>query len=266
MAEIRPSLHVLCYGDSGSGKTTFAATFPKPMLVFAFDPRSKALPYLNQGTVEPEIVDPQGTPVRVVLNGKNRAIVQVEHYNDDTFDPAVLAARGQSYAYQRFLTRLSVLDWSEWATIVIDSVTFAELSVRKMNQYYLNPTTKEPRQWFGASTDALEEILMIRFGGYPGNLVTICHVDEDKDEVFGQFVRNPMAPGRLRKKLATAYGELYHMDVKVDQKGKIAYQLQTRPNASYNACSRINAPDPCAPSYRALWDGATTLTQGEGGK
>lgn len=43
------SLHVLLYGDYGSGKSTFAATWPKPMLVLCFDPPGKDLPYLNWG-------------------------------------------------------------------------------------------------------------------------------------------------------------------------------------------------------------------------
>ena len=37
--------HTIAYGDSGVGKSTFAATYPKPMLVFAWDPHGKDLPY-----------------------------------------------------------------------------------------------------------------------------------------------------------------------------------------------------------------------------
>ena len=42
-------LHILLYGDSGAGKSLFAASFPKPMLVLHWDGYDNAIPYLEQG-------------------------------------------------------------------------------------------------------------------------------------------------------------------------------------------------------------------------
>jgi hypothetical protein len=44
----RPPLHAIVMGQYGSGKSTFAATWPKPMEVCMFDPRGKELPYLKE--------------------------------------------------------------------------------------------------------------------------------------------------------------------------------------------------------------------------
>ena len=44
---LRPPLHWILYGDFGSGKSTMAATFPKPMLVHMFDAFGKDMPYLK---------------------------------------------------------------------------------------------------------------------------------------------------------------------------------------------------------------------------
>lgn len=33
MSEPRFPIHVICYGNAGNGKSTLAATFPKPILV-----------------------------------------------------------------------------------------------------------------------------------------------------------------------------------------------------------------------------------------
>ena len=40
----RPFAHAIAYGDSGGGKSTFAATWPKPMVVFFFDPFGYGIP------------------------------------------------------------------------------------------------------------------------------------------------------------------------------------------------------------------------------
>lgn len=45
------AIHVIVYGDAGAKKSTFAATFPKPMLVFMWDPFGKDGPYLRRGVV-----------------------------------------------------------------------------------------------------------------------------------------------------------------------------------------------------------------------
>lgn len=47
--ETFPTLHALVYGDTGAGKSTFLASFPKPMYVFFFDGLGKDGPYLQYG-------------------------------------------------------------------------------------------------------------------------------------------------------------------------------------------------------------------------
>lgn len=262
----RPPLHVLLYSDSGGGKSTVAATFPKPMLVFAFDPRGKEMPYYRRpdGTTYGRLVnvgaDEAGTPALEVLGQdadgeflqtRIEMYHDVLHYGPSSNKPTA------TNAYPRFLSRMHRLDAElaagEWATIVIDSVTFMELCARKYAQYVVNRASKEPRQWFAYSTDAIEEMLMMRFGALPVNVVVCAHVDEDKDEVHGFFVRNPKAPGRTRKSLPSAYPEFYRACVVRDEKGDVRYQLQTAPDAVWNASSQIGAPNPCAPDYEALW-------------
>jgi hypothetical protein len=44
----RYPIHLLIYGDAGSMKSTFAATFPKPMLVFYCDAMGNDRPYLRE--------------------------------------------------------------------------------------------------------------------------------------------------------------------------------------------------------------------------
>jgi hypothetical protein len=138
-----------------------------------------------------------------------------------------------------------------YKTLVIDSVTFMEMAARKWDQFVLNPRTEEPRQWYAASTEMLEQMLMMRLRGLPVNVIILCHVDHDKDELHGTFLRMPMAPGKLRGKLASAYSEYYRAYVAKDG----THWLQTRTDAVWSATTRINAPNPCPPTWSAIWSG-----------
>jgi len=266
----RPFIHLLLYGDSGAGKSTGAATFPTPQLVFSFDPVGKELPYLRRAGSRIDGETDDGTPYSEILSTKTgESLVRVEHYIDS--DPQ------QPEAYTRFLLRLAEMDAEmrstyealralgspgaiphqliapAWKTLVIDSVTFMELAARKLAQYKLNKNAKDPRQWWGASTDTLEEVLMFRFGAVRTNVVVIAHADEDKDDVHGFYLRNPRAPGRLRKSLPSAYNEFYRAYVRRTDEGDREYLWQTRSDNLWNAATQVGAPEPCVPHFSAIW-------------
>jgi hypothetical protein len=244
-----PVQHWLVYGDSGGGKTTGAATFPKPALVFMFDPRGKETPYTKRGVVAPS-VDPDGTPVQEVIHRVSGDILfRIEHYIDS--DPT------KPSAYSRFLARLVHLEADietlHLQTVIIDSVTFMELMARKLSQYKLNPTSREPRQWFGASTDTLEEVLMIRFGSLPINVVVLAHIDDQKVSSHGTNVFSIAAPGRLSRRGPAAYSEVYRAYVHINERGEKEWLWQTSQDTMYAASSQIGATDGTLQDYNLLW-------------
>src|SRR5262249_8125678 len=94
--------------------------------------------------------------------------------------------------------------------------------------------------------------------GMPINVVILCHVDHEKDEVNGTFLRSPMAPGKLRGKLASAYSEFYR--VYVDKQGQ--HLVQTKSDSIWSATTRIEAPNTCPSDYKprwGTWEGARPL-------
>ena len=256
MAEYPPT-HFMVYGDSGSKKSTFAASFPKPILVFFFDTLGKDGPYLRSGLASEFLPGTGPFLTRDIYSREDGELsIRLEYFLDP--EPT------NPQAYPQFASRFSQLQSHlygsktlpaepKWKTVVFDSVTMMELMARKHSQYKLDSNSKEPRRWFAHSTDQLEEALMISVGSLPVNVVTICHVDEDKDEVNGGYVRNPALPGRLRKHSSQAYSEFYHAFIGRDEKGKPVWGLQTQPNGLFNANSQILAPDGCPPDYEAVW-------------
>jgi hypothetical protein len=225
-------------------------TFPKAQLVFFFDPIGKDTPYLSRGDVT-ESKLPDGTLVREVHSKTDGALLyHLEYFLEAT--PLTPSMWG------RFLLRLTQLETliatMGIKTVVLDSVTFMELTARKFSQYKLNPQSKEPRQWFGFSTDALEEILMIRFGTLPINVVVLAHIDDQKVTSHGTNVFSIAAPGRLSRRGPGAFSEVYRAYVTTDDSGQPIYQWQTRSNGMYTASTQVGAPDPCLPVYAAIWN------------
>jgi hypothetical protein len=179
--------------------------------------------------------------------------ITIEYYHD--VDP------NQPRAYEKFLYRMGQFTGEEgYAVGVVDSATFMELAARKREEKIINPMEKfgkgtDTRQWFSGSTDALEEMLIMRLGGLAMNVVVISHIDERRNEVSGEILRGPFAPGRLSKRglLCAAYQEQYHTFAGRGEDGKRFYALQTVNDGMWAATTQIEAPDPSFPTYDGIF-------------
>lgn len=261
MADEHPLIHLLDYGDFGAGKSSLADTFPNPKIVFSFDAFGKDMPYLSGGEVGKLEYDELDTPFRLVTSRKTpgRILKRIEYYHDiDFIEPVTIKRKvGTSIkdvnpsAYNRFLHRMSKFqhEYENWRTAIVDSVTSMEISARRWDQFILNPGAEDARQWYGASKDMLERMLLGRFASLPMNVVVLAHIDDEKYEHQGTSRRMPMAPGKLRGSLPSQYGEVYHHFV--DKDGE--HWLQTKSDALWACTSAIHAPNPCEPNYRKLW-------------
>ena len=275
-----PIAHCVVCGRSGAGKSRFARTWPKPIRVYHFDAFDKSMQYLQAGAsfsdfTTIDISQKQDgsyvVPVRYVFNAKGEIIIEILYFHDDEW-----AIGEQRYwsdgqwkteynvgvpvpvAYPKFLNVMATTTNANavhYATHVFDSITAMALAARRWGQYKMNPHAKEPRQWFGFATDRLEEMLLGRVAGFPTNVVLVAHIDQDKDELHGEMVYNPSAPGRLAKAdgIPSQYGEFYRLYVEREDDGTLVRRLQTQNNGRYNASTQIDAPDGCAPNYLALW-------------
>ena len=186
-------------------------------------------------------------------------IIRIEYFHDLEPD--------NPRAYEIFTYRMQGLqhEYETWQTVVLDSLTFAELTARKRHEKILNPMEKfgkgtDTRQWFSGVTDDLEEMIIMRFAGLPMNVVTIAHIDERRNEISGEILRGPFAPGRLSKRgqLVSSNQETYHSFAYRDE-GRRMYALQTVNDGNWAACSQIDAPDPCYPHYNSLFENSPEM-------
>lgn len=250
---VRPPVHILNFGDPGAGKTTFAATFPTPGMVFSFDAYGKDAPFLRLGEEreEPEEME-DGTIAREVFSRETGELLwRIEYYGEtDPESPS---------AYTRYLNAMHYFNKEErkkWATCVVDSVTSMAMCARNQSEYKLNKGAKEPRQHYAYAAKQVEQQLVQRFPNFLMNVIAIAHVSEEKDDVHGYFLRNPSFPGKLRRAAGGQYTEVYRSYYERATKDEPeGYFLQTREGGGFNCMSgMLEAPDPCVASYDAIWE------------
>ena len=253
-----PLIHTLVYGESGSGKSTYFSTYPRPMLIMGFDPYDKMMPYLRLGR-EAELeasakkfYDALGIQARDIVDRETGDLIaRIEHYADP--DPT------NPIAMNIFEQRM--VDFSQeapqWGSVGIDSLTY--MMRASMVRAQINKPMKlfaagtDTRQWYGIVKFDMESVLMSRAPWWQTNVAVMCHTKEDKDEFAEGILRGIRAPGTLAKDAPTGFGESHRAYVTKDKSGR-HFLLQTRSDNLWFANSLVcQAPDPCEGQYEQLW-------------
>lgn len=248
----RPFVKCVVYGQWGSGKSSFLATFPKPLLVLQTDPEGKETPYLRRGIGLTEHEGDFGQLVKRTHapNAPDRTLVQVEIFGDELVD--------EPTAWRTFDKRFrQVIDEYKgvWASIIIDGITELEEQCRAQAEYVDLKKSADPRRWYAASAHDVSRV-MRQAARLRCNVGIAAHADSDYDEVKGVRVHQPAAPGKVRTRFGSSFTEVYVAHSLVGKKSEPdKYWLQTRTDMSYAASSvLLNAPNPCAPDFKELWE------------
>lgn len=250
-----PPSQWLVYGVTGTEKSRFAATFPKPMVVLMFDPFAKSLPYLRRGNAPGlEFNDKHGFQQQSVIRKSEPydEVIRIEYYND-------MRAKSKGlYGYEMLVNRMpSLFDEvfaGEWKTVVVDSLTSLEFAIRTLNKEKLNPkaasgAVQDARQWYNASSDGVENLCCSQLAWMPCNVVVLAHVRLEKENDVGQMHWLPAAPGRKSLTLPGWFAECYAI-----KKDNGVSTLQTERDASWIATTQIPVSDGTLAHYDNLWD------------
>jgi len=201
------TLKVLIYGDPGTGKTTFAATAPKPLIID-----------VERGT---RVLADRGNEVDVL---EYVSMVQVEK--------AIEYLKAGSHAFDKY------------DTIVLDSIS--ELQKRLIDDQLKvlggkgnAPVYKADWGVYGENTQRLR-MLLSAFRDIPKNLVCTAHAKVEKDDQTGFLVSRP----DLTPKLAATVAGIFDIVAYIKRTGKGEYVLRVRPSNTVLAKSRVTAlPD-----------------------
>lgn len=246
-----PRTHTIIFSPLGEGKTHAVRTWPKPMLFLGFDPPDK-FGVLRRGAKIQESTGRFG-PVEEMTHSDG--VIRVEHFHDST----LLQRQPTPTAFANFHDRLDLLysEYKKWATVVIDSVTYAMMAARHQAQFVTNKGSRDPRQWDRDAADLGAQLFMGGLAMLRTNVVLICHVRTWRDEKGNPIETSMTLPGRLRDPgsgLGIGYGEIYRLYKQWSEK-KQAYvrRFQTEADDEFHCATQIGAPNKCLAKYEALW-------------
>jgi len=207
-------LNVMLYGEYGSGKTTFATTFPKPILFFDIDDRQQT--YAGVEGVEYDVYKDEGRTVK---------------------------------AYREFFKDLQKYQKKDdYATVVLDSTTTL-LRIMKNDLLGRTGTGRgategiDLSQW-GTVVERYEKIFDI-FKSYNAHKIVISHDQMIKDDLTGEIKNLPMMVGKKFPQRAPLYfDEIYYCYSEEDRDSEeTKYLARTQTKRKKSARSSLNLRD-----------------------
>lgn len=209
----------LVIGEGGTGKSTFAGTFPTPAYLFDFD--KGAIGYRD-----------------------------VEGITCDQFEPKVIKT-SENTGWNDVLTKLMAIKQDpEYKTIIVDSMTtLIDLAMTETMYNNKARTATGGATWdhYGAVRNLVQDFIRVLYT-FPTNLVIIAHVISKEDGPGGRIIKQPMLTGQLSVLVPLFFNEVYYSQI-LRKGDKSEYVLQTVNRGYYNGKSAISGKEHLLPDF-----------------
>jgi hypothetical protein len=199
---------VLVYGDSGTGKTCFASSFPGPIEYWDFDNKISSAAQFYKNDVS--------------------RLAQIDVHQYAGLAPKV--RMGEWEKRSRMIDSLKLTGPLPFKTLVLDSLTTFTHFMLEDYIYRSQTGIKRPLEGINAIQDyqLLDRHLTTMITGVlslPCHVVMLGHLGIEKDEATGIISRQPFMPGKFAHKLPIYFEEVYVS--KVNAKNEYVLQTQT---------------------------------------
>ena len=210
-------LSAAVYGKSGTGKTTFGASFPKPFFL----------------DIDGGLLSVRGQDVSYVDLTPGRGVTW----------PNILDAIAESKK-------------DDYESIIVDSLTgLADLCMESVLQLNRRSGQKPNFDDWAAYANKTKDFL-VRLLASGKNVLLICHEAPDKDELTGHVWMLPAIQGQMKSRISNYFDEFYHAEVEQTHGKPANYRLLARPSSIYTAKSRLLPRDTessyLVPSFQSL--------------
>jgi len=210
-------LSAAVYGKSGTGKTTFGASFPKPFFL----------------DIDGGLLSVRGQDVS---------------YVDLT--------PGKGVTWPNILDAIAEGKKDDYESIIVDSLTgLADLCMESVLQLNRRSGQKPNFDDWAAYANKIKDFI-VRLLASGKNTLLICHEAPDKDELTGHVWMLPAIQGQMKSRISNYFDEFYHAEVEQTHGKPSNYRLLARPSSIYTAKSRLLSRDTdssyLVPSFQSL--------------
>lgn len=223
----------LIFGDSGSGKTCLAASFPTPIEVWDFDNKiSSAAKFFAGDKTRLDAIEVQAfasMPADKIIPSFQKRLHEVTQLQND----------GKPLPFKTL-----VLDsFTTFATYLLAAYPKLQPGIERGK----TPADLPVLQYYQLLDihlgDTVKALLKLNC-----NIVVTGHLTVEKDETSGAIIRQPLIPGKFANKLNIYFEEVYL--AKVDSQGR--YLLQTQPDSQYKLRTQRKLNKDILSSYDAI--------------
>ncbi|KKN15949.1 hypothetical protein LCGC14_0980820 [marine sediment metagenome] len=219
----------LLVGPWGSGKSTAAATAPKPVLYLDMDNKLHKMVNLRPMIEKGDLIQWPITESLSMASLTRLATLQTK------MGAKVVFQRPQGYLkLAEYIERLAaskcIIDRGNGkpsvkvATVVLDSYTTTNEHIKRLLLAVNSSVTMTQPLW-GAQLTNFESLNneLLRL---PANIIIICHEKLDKDELSGKISYRPLIDGQMSSKIGKDFEEVYAMQ-KTVMGGVAKYEMMT---------------------------------------
>jgi hypothetical protein len=196
-------------GDWGTGKTTAAATAPKPVLYIDVDNKlhkmeNLAAPLAKGDLVQWPITEPLGT-----ISLKRLAGTKLDEGRDKFPVPRPKGFEQISDMVEKLVNDKCIVNGKKIETVVLDSYT----SLNEHSKALIlaaNGSMAMSQPLWGVQLRLFEQMHGYLLG-LPANIIFICHEAVDKDDITGRISIKPLIDGSMKNKIGKDFEEVYFM-------------------------------------------------------
>lgn len=218
----------LLIGEPGSGKTTMAATAPKPVLFLDLDGKLDRMVNLEPLLNNKDVIQWTTNAPLAAVSLKRLAGTKFDEGRDKFPVPQPKGYIEFSDMIDKLVEGKCVIDGKKIATIVLDSYTSLNEHLKALIMAANGSMAMSMPLW-GVLLRNFEIMhgTMLRL---PANIIFCAHQKIDKDELTGAISYRPLIDGQMADKIGKDFEEVYYLEKSI-QGEDVKYKVLTVGNS-----------------------------------
>ena len=240
----------LLIGEPGCGKTTMAATAPKPILFLDLDNKLHRMVNLEPKLKSGEIIQWTTEAPLAAVSLKRLAGTKFDEGRDKFNVPQPKGYIEFSDMIDKLVESKCVIDGKKIATIVLDSYTSLNEHIKALILAANGAMSMSMPLWGVLLRNF--EIMHGTVLRLPTNVIFCAHQQVDKDELTGKISYRPLIDGAMKDKIGKDFEEMYYLE-KTVQGSEVKYEALTVGNSMKSCRTSRVLPAKVEPDFSKIY-------------